>query len=244
MGLRNRVGQQRQGCDPQDHRRRRHVDRTSPETSPTSARKFSASIPRPTHSGPATWASTKSNSRSPSSAYAGFEAAHFPAPVKTWHCGTLVYTKAGLVTLFTFLLFRNFAFNLMMSVIPSILPLKLKSLGASDWVIGLLISSVFPLFGMFVSPYLVLKRLLTNPVGARRMPFFFFSLPLVTGSILLLAFSESIAGALHRSGILATISPTTAVISVMGCALSLFNLRTSWSLRFTTTSSTTRFPSR
>jgi hypothetical protein len=59
------------------------------------------------------------------------EDSHGARPFKTWQCGTLVYTKAGLVSLFVFLLLGGFSFNLMMMVIPSILPLKLKSLGVS-----------------------------------------------------------------------------------------------------------------
>lgn len=142
--------------------------------------------------------------------------------MKTWSRGTLVYTRAGLVTLFTFLLFGNFAFTLMMSVVPSILPLKLKSLGASDWLIGLLISSVFPLFGMFVSPYLSFKSDYLRTRWGRRIPFFFFSLPMVTGSILLLAFSESIGAFLHRSGLMASVSPITAILIVMGVCIVAF----------------------
>jgi len=62
---------------------------------------------------------------------------HQVKPVKTWHCGTLIYTRAGLITLFVFLLWGSFSFNLMMMVVHSILPLKLKDLGASNMLIGL-----------------------------------------------------------------------------------------------------------
>lgn len=141
---------------------------------------------------------------------------------QTWHCGTLTYTKAGLIALFVFLLFGSFSFNLMMSVVPSILPLKLRSLGASDVLIGLLLTSVFPMFGMFISPYLSFKSDYLRTRWGRRKPFFFISLPFVTLSIFFLAFSEDIARFLQHSGFLANLSPTQAAIGVMGVCIIVF----------------------
>lgn len=145
-------------------------------------------------------------------------------PAKTWHCGTLTYTRAGIITLFIFLLWGSFSFNLMMTVVPSILPLKLKSLGASDVWIGLLLTSVFPMFGMFISPYLSFKSDYLRTRWGRRKPFFFFSLPFVTLTILLLAFSEDIARLLQSSGLLASLSPMAAAVAVMGVCIVAFQL--------------------
>lgn len=144
------------------------------------------------------------------------------APAKTWHCGTLTYTKAGIVTLFVFLLFGSFSFNLMMTVVPSILPLKLKHLGASDVLIGLLLTSVFPMFGLVISPYLSFKSDYLRTRWGRRKPFFVFTLPFVTLSILFLAFSEDIARFLQASGLLANLSPATAAIAVMSVCIVAF----------------------
>ena len=143
-------------------------------------------------------------------------------PAQTWDCGTLVYTKTGLITLFVFLLWGSFSFNLMMMVVPSILPLKLMSLGASNTLIGLLITSVFPLFGMFISPYLSFKSDYLRTRLGRRKPFFIFSLPFVTLSILFLAFSEDIAHFLHHAGLLGMLSPATATIAVIGVCVVVF----------------------
>jgi len=149
---------------------------------------------------------------------------HATTPAKTWHCGTLTYTRAGIVTLFIFLLWGSFSFNLMMTVVPSILPLKLKSLGSSDVWIGFLLTSVFPLFGMFISPYLSFKSDYLRTRWGRRKPFFFFSLPMVTVTILLLAFSEDIARYFQQSGFLASMSPTTAAVTVIGVCIVAFQL--------------------
>jgi len=145
-----------------------------------------------------------------------------PSSATTWHCGTLTYTKAGLVSLFVFLLLGSFSFNLMMMVIPSILPLKLKALGASDVLIGLLLTSIFPMFGLFVSPYLSFKSDYLRTRWGRRKPFFVFTLPFVTLSIVLLAFSENIADYFHASGLLAALSPASAALLVVSICVVAF----------------------
>ena len=134
----------------------------------------------------------------------------------TWHCGTLIYTKAGLVALFIFLLWGSFCFTLMQQVIPSILPIKLKSLGASNVLIGLLLTSAFPILGTFISPYLSFKSDYLRTRWGRRIPFFVLSLPFVCVSILLLAFSDDIARFLRHAGFLASLSPGMAAIVVIG----------------------------
>ena len=144
------------------------------------------------------------------------------AGTKTWHCGTLTYTKAGVITLFVFLLLGSFSFNLMMTVVPSILPLKLKSLGASDVLIGLLLTSVFPMFGLVISPYLSFKSDYLRTRWGRRKPFFVLTLPFVTLSIVLLAFSEDIARFLQKSGLLANLTPAGAAIVVMSACIVMF----------------------
>jgi len=141
---------------------------------------------------------------------------------KTWHCGTLVYTRVGLVALFASLLWGSFCFNLMQSVIPSILPLKLKSLGASNLVMGVLLTSVFPIFGTFVSPYLSFKSDYLRTRWGRRIPFFAVSLPFVVLSIVLLAFSQDIADFLYASGLLAHLSQTTVTLLVIGISIVAF----------------------
>lgn len=104
----------------------------------------------------------------------------------------------------------------MQQVVPSILPLKLKSLGASNLLIGILLTSAFPIFGMFMSPYLSFKSDYLRTRWGRRIPFLALSLPFVCASILLLAFSEDIAHFLYRSGLFPTISPITMAIIVVG----------------------------
>ena len=61
---------------------------------------------------------------------------------KTYRCGTLTYTKIGLFALFAWLLWGDFCFTLMEAVVPTVLPLKLKGLGAPNWMIGVIMATL------------------------------------------------------------------------------------------------------
>jgi hypothetical protein len=76
---------------------------------------------------------------------------------RTYHCGTLTYTKVGLVVLFAWLLWGDFCFTLMETVVPSVLPLKLKALGCSNLVMGLILSTIPGLLNMTICPYVSFK---------------------------------------------------------------------------------------
>ena len=57
-----------------------------------------------------------------------------PAPngatAGVFRCGSLIYTRKGLTLLFAWLLWGDFCFALMETIVPSILPLKLRALDA------------------------------------------------------------------------------------------------------------------
>ena len=61
---------------------------------------------------------------------------------KTSKCGTLEYTKLGLIALFGWLLWGDFCYTIMEAVVPSLVPLKLKSLNCPNWVMGMIISVI------------------------------------------------------------------------------------------------------
>ena len=142
---------------------------------------------------------------------------------KTYHCGTLTYTKAGLAVLFSFLLWGDFAITLMETVVPSILPLKLKDLGASNIIIGLFLSSIPSFMSVFMCPYISFKSDRFRSKWGRRIPFILFTLPFLCLNLLLLAFSEDISGWLHTHTQLKEISPATMTIITIGIFFVAFN---------------------
>ncbi len=72
---------------------------------------------------------------------------------KLYHCGPLTYTKAGLAILFAWLLWGDFCFTLMEAVVPNILPLKLKALGASNTTMAVILSALPSVLTMTICPY-------------------------------------------------------------------------------------------
>ena len=53
--------------------------------------------------------------------------------------GTLIYSKAGLASLLMWLLWGDFCFTMIETVMPSIVPLRLKELESPNWIMGLVL---------------------------------------------------------------------------------------------------------
>lgn len=114
-----------------------------------------------------------------------------------YHCGTLVYTKAGLFTLFAWLLWGDFCFTLMEGIWPNILPLVLKSEGAPNTVTALVITTIPNLMNFFLNP--IISTISDRHRGrrGRRIPFLLYSAPFISFFLVLMGFSREIGRQLH-----------------------------------------------
>jgi hypothetical protein len=147
-----------------------------------------------------------------------------PALSKTYHAGTLTYTKMGLVMLFIWLLWGDFCFTLMETIIPSILPLKLKSLDAPNFVIALFMSTIPGILNATVCPAVSYKSdRYRSPMG-RRIPFLLYPTPLLCLFLVLLGFSDSLGGSLHRILVMrfTHVSPTFVTLCLMAVLIAGF----------------------
>ena len=158
---------------------------------------------------------------------------HVPPPVtqntaaapgaKPYHCGTLTYTKAGIFVLFAWLLWGDFCYTMMESVVPSILPLKLKALGCSSWLMGLILTTAPSVLNMTVCPYVSFKSDRYRSKWGRRIPFITWTLPFLCGSLALMGMSDDISGLLQRnSAFLRQFSPATTTILLIAVFLIMF----------------------
>ena len=75
-------------------------------------------------------------------------------PSARYTVGTLTYTKMGLVSLFGWLLWGDFCFQMMEAITPSIIPLKLNSLEAPNWAIALIITTLPGAMNMAINPWI------------------------------------------------------------------------------------------
>jgi len=71
---------------------------------------------------------------------------------KVYRVGTLTYTRPKLAILFFWLLWGDFCYMLMETVVPSILPLKFADLGASNTVIGVIMMTIPMGLNFFINP--------------------------------------------------------------------------------------------
>ena len=144
---------------------------------------------------------------------------------KTYRCGTLSYTKKGLVVLFAWLLWGDFCFTMMEAVVPSIVPLKLKELGASSSFIGLMMSTLPGIFNTTICPWVSFKSDRHRGKWGRRMPFIIYTMPFLVLSLLFIGFSDQLGGWLHGlflSG--GTITRSTVIIGLLAIFLGMFDL--------------------
>jgi len=142
---------------------------------------------------------------------------------KTYHCGTLTYTKAGLFVLFAWLLWGDFCFTLMEAVVPTILPLKLKSLGCSNWLMGLILTTAPGVLNMTVCPYVSFKSDRYRSRWGRRIPFILWTMPFLCGSLALIGLGDDICELLQRHSVfLRQFTPTTISIVLIAAFLIMF----------------------
>ncbi len=143
--------------------------------------------------------------------------------IKNYHCGSLSYTKIGLVMLFAWLLWGDFCFMLMQTVVPSVLPLKLKALGGSDFVIAMIMTTLPSILNMTVCPYVSFKSDRYRSKWGRRIPFILCTLPFLVLCLVGLGFGENVADFLKAHVVAAAAtSPATVAILVLGTFMVLF----------------------
>jgi len=142
---------------------------------------------------------------------------------KAYHCGTLTYTKMGLFVLFAWLLWGDFCFTMMEAVVPSILPLKLKDLGCSNWLMGLILTTAPGILSMTICPYVSFKSDRYRSKWGRRIPFIIWTMPFLCGSLALMGLSDDLCGILQRnSEFLRNFAPATIAIALIAVFLIMF----------------------
>lgn len=142
---------------------------------------------------------------------------------KTYRCGTLTYTKAGLFLLFAWLLWGDFCFTLMEAVVPSILPLKLKELGCSNSLMALIMTACPGVLNMTVCPYVSFKSDRYRSRWGRRIPFIIWTMPFLCTTMALMGLSEDLCILLQRnSAFLSNIAPATITIALIALFLIMF----------------------
>lgn len=146
-----------------------------------------------------------------------------PSGHELYRCGTLTYSKVGLFLLFAWLLWGDFCFTLMEAVVPSILPLKLKSLGCSNTLMALIMTACPGVLNMTVCPYVSFKSDRYRSRWGRRIPFIIWTMPFLCASLALMGLSDDLCGLLQRnSEFLSSFTPATITIALIAVFMVMF----------------------
>lgn len=137
----------------------------------------------------------------------------------TYHCGTLTYTKLGLFGIFAWLLWGDFCYTLMETVVPSILPLKLKALGAPNWVMAAILMVIPNVFNMTICPYVSFKSDRYRSKWGRRIPFIVATMPFLCLSLVFIGCVDDITLFLQKY---ISVAPVTLTILLLGLFMAMF----------------------
>ena len=144
---------------------------------------------------------------------------------KVYHAGTLTYTKGALAILCIWLLWGDFCFTLMETIVPSIMPLKFKAAGAPNAIMGLFITSIPGIINVVCNPVISVKSDRCRSRWGRRIPFIVATMPFLLICLAGLGFSDRLGFWMHGhfSAILGRFSPTAVAIFLMGTMMTLFS---------------------
>lgn len=152
-----------------------------------------------------------------------------PAPVAAaatdpnrFKVGTLTYTRASLITLFVFLLWGDFSFTLMETLVPNILPLKFNAIGAPNWVLGLIVTTIPNIMTAGINPLISVRSDRFRSKWGRRIPFLAGATPFLVFFLVLLGYAEPIGRWIQAAILGGRFSETTVLIVVIGVFMVCF----------------------
>ena len=140
--------------------------------------------------------------------------------------GTLAYTKAGLITAFLFLLWGDFCFTLMETVVPTLMPLKFNAAGTPNWVLGLVMATIPNIMTAGLNPLISVRSDRFRSKWGRRIPFLAGATPFLVLFLVLLGFADPIGAWVHGviGGRFSESTVLIATISVLLICFQFFNL--------------------
>ena len=121
------------------------------------------------------------------------------AKPKVWSVGTLTYTTAGLVVLFCWLLWGDFAWSMKERSVSQVLQVLLKNFKASDTFAGVLMGSLPALIGLFLVPVISYRSDRHRGRWGRRLPYLFITTPIAALAMVGMAFGPKLGAWTHNA---------------------------------------------
>lgn len=121
-----------------------------------------------------------------------------PEVENPYSVGTLVYTRMSLLVLCGWLLWGDFCFMVMETVLMRIMPLKLKAMNAPNVFMMVIITTIPSVMNFFLNPILSFRSDRYRSRWGRRIPFLIFATPFIVLFLALLGFSEQISAWIYN----------------------------------------------
>ena len=143
---------------------------------------------------------------------------------KTYRVGNLVYTKKGLILLFFWLLWFDFCFSIMETVLGPIIQFRLKNdLKADALLFTMFVVTIPSIINFFLNPIISIKSDRHRGPRGRRIPFLLYGAPVVCACLALLGFGNEIAAWAHGS-FFSSFSQDNVTIWTFGILYLVFNV--------------------
>jgi MFS family permease len=122
-----------------------------------------------------------------------------PAKEKVYRVGTLAYTRGGLTALFVWLLGGDFFWQLRERAITPAMQLLLRTFGATDLLVGLMMGTLPAVLGITIAPVVSFRSDRFRSRWGRRIPFLILSTPPAFAAMIGLALSPALGRSLHHA---------------------------------------------
>ncbi len=149
-----------------------------------------------------------------------------PSSPKRWQAGTLTYTSGGLVVLFCWMLWGDFAWQLKERASPPVVQIMLRMFEASDFLTGFFLLSLPAAIGVVLGPIISYRSDRHRGRWGRRIPYLLVTSPIATLGMFGLAFSPMIGTWLHGQMGWAPDRLNLTIIVVLGLSWTVFEFAT------------------
>lgn len=116
-----------------------------------------------------------------------------PQNRRIWKVGTLAYTTAGLVVLFCWLLWGDFAWNMKERAMQPMAQMLFKQFKASDLIVGLMVTSLPAALGMLLGPIISVRSDNHRGRFGRRIPYLLIPTPIAAAAMVGMGYTPQLA---------------------------------------------------
>jgi MFS family permease len=113
--------------------------------------------------------------------------------------GTLVYSTGGIVSLFAWLLWGDFAWQMRDRSVGPVVQLFLKNFGATDTMVALMMTTLPGVLGLIIGPMVSYHSDRHRGRWGRRIPFLLIPAPFVTLAMVGFAYSPTLGHLVHEA---------------------------------------------